>query len=253
MMLAAPLQVTGVDEMTRHAGDNVSCSVPVVVVASVYVPSGLAVQAPVTWRDPLTGAEGQPAPTNVRSRSPVTWRHDELTFQVPIRLPPQAVTLEQDPPCVPPPELPPAAPPVPLAALPPVPPAEELPPVPDSPPAPEPQAPEIIPAATPNAKTTDCTFIGGGSFEQVLARRPRGLSPKSTGAAERRAPRDPCRAARPRRRRPARRRDRCNRRRAGRRHRRTRPSRCPRLRPCRRRPRRPRAGASPARRRTGAG
>src|SRR5580698_76649 len=117
MMLAAPLQLTGVDEMTKQAGAKASRSVPVVVVASVYVPSALAVQVPVTWRDPLTGAEGQPAPTNVRSRSPVTWRHDEVTFQAPTRLPPQAVTLEQDPPCVPPPELPPAAPPVPLAAL----------------------------------------------------------------------------------------------------------------------------------------
>ena len=34
MMLAAPSQVTGVDEMTRHEGPSVNCSWPVVVVLS---------------------------------------------------------------------------------------------------------------------------------------------------------------------------------------------------------------------------
>ena len=34
MMLAAPSQVTGVDEMTRHEGPNANCSSPVVIVLS---------------------------------------------------------------------------------------------------------------------------------------------------------------------------------------------------------------------------
>ncbi len=67
MMLAAPAQVTGVDEMTRHADANVICSLPDVSVLSEYVPSELAVNVPVTWRDPVTGADGQPAPINDRS------------------------------------------------------------------------------------------------------------------------------------------------------------------------------------------
>src|SRR4029077_8462020 len=68
---------------------------------------------------PVTGAEGHPAPTNDRSRLPVTFRQDDVTAQVPTRLPPQDVTLEQDPPAPPPPELPaePAAPPPPVLLL----------------------------------------------------------------------------------------------------------------------------------------
>ena len=104
MMLAAPSQVTGVDEMTRQTGASVNCSSPVVVVSSEYVPSALAVNVPVTCSDPVTGADGQPAPTSDRSRSPLTFRHDDVTVQVPTTLPPQAVTLGQDAP--PPPPLP---------------------------------------------------------------------------------------------------------------------------------------------------
>ena len=48
MMLAAPAQVTGVDEMIRHAGASVNCSVPDVIVLSEEVPSELAVNVPVT-------------------------------------------------------------------------------------------------------------------------------------------------------------------------------------------------------------
>ena len=66
-MLAAPAQVVGVDEMIRHDAAKVNCSSPDVVVLSEYVPSELAVHVPVTWREPVTGADGQPAPTNVRS------------------------------------------------------------------------------------------------------------------------------------------------------------------------------------------
>ena len=114
MMLPAPSQVTGVDEIIRHADPNVNCSSPDVVVLSVYVPSELTVHVPVTWRDPVTGADGQPAPAliNVMSSSPATFRHDDVTFQVPTTSPPQGLTLEQD---VPPP-LPPPAPPEPDVA-----------------------------------------------------------------------------------------------------------------------------------------
>jgi hypothetical protein len=129
MMLAAPSQVTGVDEMTRHDGPNVNCSSPDVIVLSEDVPSALAVHVPVTWRDPVTGAEGHPAPTNDRSKVPVTLRHDDITAQVPTTLPPQGVTLEQDPPVAPPPELPAVLPPAPLLEVPAAPPAPP-PPVP---------------------------------------------------------------------------------------------------------------------------
>ena len=96
MMPAAPLQVTGVDEMTRHEGPSVNCSAPVVSVLSVYVPSALAVQVPLTCSVPVTGAVGQPAPTSERSRLPLTFRHDDVTVQAPTRFPPQAVTFGQE-------------------------------------------------------------------------------------------------------------------------------------------------------------
>ena len=92
--------------MTRQAGTNVNCSVPDVVVSSVYVPSELRVHVPVTCRDPVTGADEQPAakPNIERSSSPDTFRHDDVAVHVPTRLPPQGVPLEQD--AVPPPLLP---------------------------------------------------------------------------------------------------------------------------------------------------
>ena len=87
-----------------------NCSSPDVVVSSEYVPSALAVHVPVTWRDPVTGADGQPAPTSDRSSAPATFRHDDVTVQVPTTLPPQGVTLEQDaPPPLPPGPVAPAA------------------------------------------------------------------------------------------------------------------------------------------------
>src|SRR5579863_584377 len=121
MMLAAPSQVTGVDEMTRHEDPNVNCSAPEVSVSSEYVPSALTVQVPVTCRDPVTGADGQPAPTRERSRLPVTFRQDDVTVQVPTRSPPHAVTFGHEVPTPPVPEIPPelTAPPVP--GVPPVP------------------------------------------------------------------------------------------------------------------------------------
>src|SRR4051812_28887912 len=95
MMFAAPSQFTGVDEMTRQEGANVNCSSPVVIVSSAYVPLALTVNVPVTVRDPVTGADAQPAPAKDRFRSPLTFKHDDATVQVPTALPAHAATLGQ--------------------------------------------------------------------------------------------------------------------------------------------------------------
>lgn len=130
--LAAPLQVTGVDEMTRHEAANVNCSVPDVVVLSEYVPSELAIHDPPTSRDPVTGADVQPRVKRDRSSSPVTFRHEDVAVQVSTTLPPQAVPLEQEATtfpllllepkvpeldCALPPDRPELAPPLPLVPL----------------------------------------------------------------------------------------------------------------------------------------
>jgi hypothetical protein len=81
--------------MFKHDAGNVSCSVPDVVVLSEYVPPDFAVHVPVTWRDPVTDAE-QFRPIPDRSSEPDTFRHDDVAFQVPTTLPPQAITLEHD-------------------------------------------------------------------------------------------------------------------------------------------------------------
>jgi hypothetical protein len=47
----------------RHVAGNVICSAADVVVLSEYVPLALPVHVPVTWRDPVTGADVQPIPT----------------------------------------------------------------------------------------------------------------------------------------------------------------------------------------------
>jgi hypothetical protein len=145
---AAPLQVTGVEEITRHEAASVNCSVPEVVVSSEYVPSALAVHVPVTERSPVTGADGQPAPTSERSRLPVTFKQDEATFQVPMRSPPHAVTLEQEPPAPPLPERPP------VALVPPLP---EFPAAPDEPPEPALHDHEISPAAVVSASAREAS------------------------------------------------------------------------------------------------
>jgi hypothetical protein len=90
--------VIGVDERTRHADPKGNCSWPEVVVLSVYVPSALRVHVPVTWSDPVTVGEEQPAanPNEERSSDPETFRHDPVAVQVPTAPPPQAVTSEQD-------------------------------------------------------------------------------------------------------------------------------------------------------------
>jgi hypothetical protein len=79
--------------------------------------------------------------------------HDELTFQVPTTLPPQAVTLGQDAPPPVPLEVPPV--PVELPPAPVVPPVLELPPVPDEPIELELQAPKIIAIASVVAGKAD--------------------------------------------------------------------------------------------------
>jgi hypothetical protein len=144
MKLAAPSQLTGVDETIKQEGPSVNCSVPMVIVLSVDVPSPTAVQAPLTRRSPVTGADVQPAPTNEGSRLPLTSRQEDVTIQVPTRSPPQAVTFEQDAPAPPAPEIPPALT---------TPPLPDFPPVPDEAPEPELHAIEISPGPTAVAST----------------------------------------------------------------------------------------------------
>jgi hypothetical protein len=95
---AAPSHVIGVDDSTRHEEFSVNCSCPVVVVPSVYVPSALAVQVPVTWSDPVTGADEHPDanPKFDKSSIPETLRHDDATFQLATTFPPQVPALEHD-------------------------------------------------------------------------------------------------------------------------------------------------------------
>ena len=47
MMLAAPAQLVWVDEITRHEGAKVNCSLPVVTVLSVVTVNGLVSLEPV--------------------------------------------------------------------------------------------------------------------------------------------------------------------------------------------------------------
>jgi hypothetical protein len=143
-MPAAPVHVTGVDEITRHEGPSVKCSWPVVVVSSEYVPSALAVNVPVTASMPVTGADGQPAPTSDRSRAPLTARHDDATVHVPTTLPPHAVTFGQD---APPPPLPPR-PVVPALA-----------PAPVDPPRPALHPAETSPTASANTGAAERSFM----------------------------------------------------------------------------------------------
>jgi hypothetical protein len=161
MMFAAPEQLVWVEEITRHDGAKVKCSSPVVIVLSVYVPSALAVQLPVTCSEPTTGAVGHPAPTNDKSRLPLILRHDEVTFQVPTKLPPQAVTFEQVAPIPPPPKLTfaPACSPLPALLTPDAPPLPRAPPLPVGLAEPLLHAAEITPAVTTVARAMDRNFI----------------------------------------------------------------------------------------------
>lgn len=106
----------------------------------------------------------------------LTFKQDEDTDQLPTALPPQGVTLEQDPPLPALPELPPVPPlpPVPvLPPVPPLPPVTVLPPVPTVPPLPAAelppapaggvdvrlQAPEIPTSMEASTRTADWVFI----------------------------------------------------------------------------------------------
>jgi hypothetical protein len=120
MKLAAPAQLTGVDETIKQEGPSVNCSVPVVIVLSMNVPLP-AVHVPLTWRSPVTGADAQPAPTTEGSRLPLTFRHEDVTVHVPTTSPPQAVTFGQEGPAPPVPVLPPELTEPPLPGVPPVP------------------------------------------------------------------------------------------------------------------------------------
>jgi hypothetical protein len=129
------------DETDRQSGASGHVKEPVVVVASVYVPSDLAVHVPVTWRDPVTGTVGQPRLDNVMSMSPDKVRHEDVTVQVPTTSPPQDSPLGQLLVAPPLPLLPPVAREPPLPVLPPVarePPLAVLPPVALEPPLPAP-------------------------------------------------------------------------------------------------------------------
>jgi hypothetical protein len=118
--------VVVVPEIVKHEAPTVTCSVPVVIVPSVYVPSELAVHVPVTDSEPVTDTVEQPTPSVVTSTVPPRARHEDITLHVPTTLPPQAVTFEQAPP-PPPPDPPAELPPVPTV------PPLELPPAPDWP------------------------------------------------------------------------------------------------------------------------
>ena len=90
------------------------------------------------------------------STSPLNFKHDELTVQLPTALPPQGVTFEQDASF--PPELPP------LPVPPPAPPVVEIPLVPEGLfelvlQAPKPSSVTVI------ASAADWTFISNLSFQ----------------------------------------------------------------------------------------
>ena len=177
MMLAAPSQVTGADEMTRHEGASVNCSSPDVIVSSEYVPLALAVNVPVTWRDPVTGAIGQLAPATVRSSAPATLRQEDVTVQVPTTSPAQGVTLGQDAPPAPPP------PPGPVA---PAPPAPGDPPVPELHPSPN------TPSAIANASAAVRIFMEDDwrHSDRIVNKSARSADGPRRCAGERRGVRD---------------------------------------------------------------
>jgi hypothetical protein len=119
-------------------------------------------------------------PSKDKSRLPLTFKHDEVTFHVPTKLPPHALTFEHD--AAPPlPTLPPAPNAPALLTLPPAPkaPPNELwppfaaPPPPALAPPPDelenvPHAPEIT--ANANTNAADWIFIEEAPFRGVEAR-----------------------------------------------------------------------------------
>src|SRR5216110_3287210 len=135
-------QLIGDIDRTLQSEPIVTCSVPVVMVLSTNVPSAFAVQVPVTVSDPVTSAAGQVKPKLLRRFSwPETVKQDDITVQVPVTVPPHALTFVQVCPEPPLPLLPPlllAPPPLPVLPPEPVFPPVELPPEPVEPPLLEP-------------------------------------------------------------------------------------------------------------------
>jgi hypothetical protein len=95
----------------------------------------------------VIGTVGQPNESKVTSQSPVTFKHDDVTFQVPTKLPPQVAPLVQLVGGVVPPPFPPLAGAPPLPVVPPLltppEPPPELPPLLVVPPPPVPPAPPL--------------------------------------------------------------------------------------------------------------
>ena len=145
-------QATSVDEIDRHEGASGNLIEPVVVVPSLYVPSLLAVQVPVTSSEPVTGTVLHPRLARVTSMSPDKVRHDDITFHVPTTEPPQGVAVEHfGGPCVPPDPLP-EDPPLPV-----VPPLADEPPLPCFPPEPTWLTEGAQPLLAPRTTATDAT------------------------------------------------------------------------------------------------
>src|SRR5689334_17723596 len=108
-------------ETSRHAFSSSKAAVPLVVVVSVYFPSAVTVNTPVTVRDPLTSTVLQPSPTGPRSVLPPMAISQDCDVQVPTASPPQGAASEHAPMPLPPLLSPPPPPPLPpFAACPPV-------------------------------------------------------------------------------------------------------------------------------------
>ena len=66
---------------------------PVVVVLSWNCWSAVKAKDPVTWRVPVTFTVSQPSPVPAATKSPETFKHEEVTSQDPTTSPPQVVRL----------------------------------------------------------------------------------------------------------------------------------------------------------------
>src|SRR6185436_19144299 len=139
-----PSHRTVVPESIRQPASSRTVAVPVVVVASMYVPFAFAVHVPLTCSEPEIDAvlhvRGS-RPTSEVSSAPLNVTHDDVTFQVPTTLPPQGDPFGQDGPPVP------ALPPAPLV------PAPLLPAAPERLPPPGVHAPAIATTASAVART----------------------------------------------------------------------------------------------------
>ena len=110
-----PSHRTVVPESIRQPASSRTVAVPVVVVASMYVPFAFAVHVPLTCSEPEIDATLQvrgSSPTSEVSSAPLSDTHDDVTFQVPTTLPPHGVPFGHNGAPVPavPPPLVPAAP-----------------------------------------------------------------------------------------------------------------------------------------------